>query len=99
MQRILQQYPEQADSARRAVNYAVESLVNQQWEQSRVVQVGMRQDHGINSGRPEPEFLLAQALDGVTSLVHAAVEQQLHAFVLHQVTRPCYLSGRPQKNQ
>jgi hypothetical protein len=67
------------------VNLAFKTIACQQWQVTAVVQMGMRQDNGINVfGRGGAGIPIAQAKLFVT-LKQAAIDQQFLAVVLNAV--------------
>ena len=71
----MQHHVQQLRRCPRAVDTAAEPLVVEPRQKTGVVQVGMRQEHRIDAGRVEFEMLILDSLDGIATLVHAAVDK------------------------
>ena len=71
--------------------------LDQQWQATGVIQVGMGEDHGVQSRRVEVERIAVARLVLASALDQATVDQHLHALGLDQETGTCDLARRAQK--
>jgi hypothetical protein len=80
---VRQQDSAHVDGRRCGENRAAEAAPDQQWQRSRVVEVCVRQDHGVELGRIEGEVFPVHRAQVLVALEQSAVDEQPLLFMSH----------------